>query len=143
MKRSSFLRCLCPLLLLAGAACGPPDPDEAVKNAQIYLGRTLNAVHHYAESHAGKYPASLAQLVEAKLLDKPPQFHRADGADIDYIYIAGHSQSDADGLLLLASPPDTKSSKRCIALKDGTVKIVEGKEADKLIDESARSLRPK
>lgn len=143
MNLPRLLRCLCPLLLMVGVACGPPDPDEAVKNAQKDVRRLLDAATAFSEKHDGQFPASLPQLVEEKLLQKVPSFHRSDGADVGYLYIAGHSHSDAGGTLLLASPLDTKSSKRCIGLIDGTVKIVEGKVADKLIDQSARSLRPK
>jgi hypothetical protein len=143
MNLPRLLRCFCPVLLLAGAACGPPDPDDAVKNAQKDVRQLLDVATAFSEKHDGKFPALLPQLVEEKLLPKVPSFHRSDGADVGYLYIAGHAHSDAGGTLLLATPPDTKSSKRCIGLIDGTVKIVDGTEADKLIDQSARSLRPK
>jgi len=140
MNPAFLPRCLCLLMLAVLGACSE-DLDKAVKAAQKDLKPLHEALTRSAEKHAGKYPDTLGALVETKQLEKVPPFRRSDGAELNYFYISGHSTGDPGNLLLLASPVDTKSGKRCIALINGEVKMVDATEADRLIDESAQSLR--
>ena len=116
---------------IAVAALATPVIFKALERANMAAnasnGRQIQMVcMSYAMDNDGKFPPDL-QTLETEghipFLDAL-RYKESKKAKHDWIYFAGHSESDSYDTILIAAPMTTKGGKRVVGYLDGSVRTI-------------------